>query len=111
VHCLHSIQSVRRDTVLLPDGYFEEQISWQEEEAAWGAFVPYAITQAAADRSIQQFHAKGEWPGSEPPIQSTRQGVAPTDVSYDSDDWTDWVFVPDGLLVWEAWLQWLNDRE
>jgi isopentenyldiphosphate isomerase len=101
--CVVTLYCYRMDTS-------REQISWQEEEVAWGAFVPYAIIQAAADRSIQRFHAKGEWPGSEPPIQSTLQGVAPTDVSYDSDDWTDWDFVPDGLLVWEAWLQWINDR-
>lgn len=84
-----------------------EQVSWQEEEVAWGEFVSYAIVQAAADRSIKRFQAKGEWPGSEPPMQSASQGAAPADVSYDSNDWTDWDFVPDGLLVWEAWLQWL----
>jgi isopentenyldiphosphate isomerase len=89
----------------------KEQVSWQEEEVAWGEFVPYAIVQAAADRSIQRFQAKGEWPGSEPAVQSASQGAAPADVSYVSDDWMAWDFVPDGLLVWEAWLQWLDNNK
>jgi ADP-ribose pyrophosphatase YjhB (NUDIX family) len=103
--CLVTLYCYRMDTL-------REKVSWQEEEVAWGEFVPYAIVQAAADRSIQRFQAKGEWPGSEPPIQSASQaGAAPADLSYDSEDWTDWDFVPDGLLVWEAWLQWLNEQQ
>jgi isopentenyldiphosphate isomerase len=102
--CVVALYCYRMDTS-------SEQVSWQEEEVAWGEFVPYAIVQAAADRSIQRFQAKGEWPGSEPPIQSTSQGAAPADVSYDSDDWMAWDFVPDGLLVWEAWLQWLDEQQ
>ena len=102
--CFVSLYCYRMDTS-------KEQISWQEEEVAWGEFVPYAIVQAAADRSIQRFQAKGEWPGSEPLIQSASQGAAPDDVSSDSDDWMAWDFVPDGLLVWEAWLQWLDEQQ
>jgi isopentenyldiphosphate isomerase len=101
--CLVTLYCYQMDTS-------REQVSWQEEEVAWGEFVPYVIVQAAADRSIQRFQAKGEWPGSEPPIQSASQGAAPADVSHDSDDWMAWDFVPDGLLVWEAWLQWLDEQ-
>jgi isopentenyldiphosphate isomerase len=102
--CLVTLYCYRMDTS-------REKVSWQEEEVAWGEFVPYAIVQAAADRSIQRFQAKGEWPGSDPAIQSASQGAAPDDISYDSDDWMAWDFVPDGLLVWEAWLQWLNEQQ
>jgi len=88
-----------------------ESVSWQDEEVAWGAFVPYAIVRAAADRSILRLRARGEWPGSEPPVQSASQGAAPNGASYDDEDWTTWDFVPDGLLVWKAWLQWLDDKK
>lgn len=87
----------------------KETISWQEEEVAWGDFVPLSIIEAAADLSIQRLASKKEWPGSYPPIQSQRKGSAPTSseqyTNDDVEDWTQWDFVPDGLLVWEAWLQ------
>jgi 8-oxo-dGTP pyrophosphatase MutT (NUDIX family) len=88
-----------------------EQVSWQQEEVAWGDFVPYAVIEAAADRSIQRFANTNEWPGSDPPIQSARRGEAPANTAYEKDDWTTWDFVPDGLLVWEAWLQWLDEKQ
>jgi hypothetical protein len=30
---------------------------------------------------------------------------------FDSVDWLTWDYVPDGLLVWEAWLKWQNGLE
>jgi 8-oxo-dGTP pyrophosphatase MutT (NUDIX family) len=86
----------------------EETVAWQEEEVDWGNFVPYEIIVAAADRSIQRFANGKTWPGTYPPIQSALKGSKPEDVSYESEDWTEWDFVPDGLLVWEAWLKKLD---
>lgn len=85
-----------------------EKVQWQEEEVAWGALVPYAVVEAAADLSISRFAQKQEWPGQYPPIQSSRKGCAP-DIPLDDSvrRWDSWDFVPDGLLVWEGWLQWL----
>ena len=88
----------------------KETLSWQEEEVAWGDFVPYPIIVAAADRSIQRLAETKEWPGAYPPIQSSMKGSPPEGVSYEGDSWINWDFVPDGLLVWEAWLRKLADH-
>ena len=88
-----------------------ENVSWQEEEVAWGDFVSYPVIAAAADRSIQRLAKDRSWPGSYPPIQSAWNGVlqqeADSSVS-EGHDWASWDFVPDGLLVWDAWLNWLQ---
>jgi isopentenyldiphosphate isomerase len=87
----------------------EESIKWQDEEVAWGSFVPYKTIEAAADRSIHRLAERGEWPGRYPPIQSSRMGkLDPEDETIRFEgamEWTSWDFVPDGLLVWEAWLR------
>jgi 8-oxo-dGTP pyrophosphatase MutT (NUDIX family) len=83
-----------------------ESVRWQEEEVAWGSFVPYEVVEAAADRSILRWAEKNQWPGRTPPIQSKRTGV--TLIDNRSHDWTSWDMVPDGLLVWEAWLRLLD---
>ena len=87
----------------------EETVTWQEEEVDWGNLVPYPIIVPAADRSIQRFADAKKWPGSYPPIQSDRKGSKPDDVAYENEVWAEWDFVPDGLLVWEAWLKMLEN--
>ena len=85
-----------------------ELVSWQEDEVAWGSFVPYNVVEVAADRSIARLVATNDWPGRHPPFQSHRRGDAPEDETFTSQvvgDWTNWDFVPDGLLVWEAWVR------
>ena len=91
----------------------QESVSWQEEEVAWGSFCSYKVIEAAADRSIQRLQAQHAWPGSSPAIQSPRKGelVASTSSMEIDDAWKEWDFVPDGLLVWEAWLQWKATQE
>lgn len=84
-----------------------ESIRWQEEEVAWGSFVPYEVVEASADRSIVRLVEQNKWPGRIPPIQSPRHGNASCSTDY---DWTTWDIVPDGLLVWEAWLGLLEGR-
>lgn len=87
----------------------KESIKWQDEEVAWGSFVPYKTIEAAADRSIQRLAGRGEWPGRNPPIQSSRKGqLDPQDQIRDFEgatEWAKWDFVPDGLLVWDEWLR------
>jgi 8-oxo-dGTP pyrophosphatase MutT (NUDIX family) len=87
----------------------QETVTWQEEEVAWGDFVPYSIITSAADRSILRFAAAKKWPGKYPPIQSELKGSEPEGGSYESGAWMTWDFVPDGLLVWEAWLAGLRE--
>ena len=80
-------------------------MSWQAEEVAWGDFVPYPVIAVAADLSIQRLARDGKWPGKVPPIQSEWLGCLPDNEKYEeTDEWANWDFVPDGLLVWEAWL-------
>ena len=86
-----------------------ETVKWQEEEVAWGDFVPYAVVEAAADLSMQRLATLNKWPGRLPLILSPSNGQTPVKLSYAVDrgvkaDWTTWDFVPDGLLVWQAWL-------
>jgi 8-oxo-dGTP pyrophosphatase MutT (NUDIX family) len=102
-----------------------EPIRWQREEVAWGAFVPYATVRAAADRSARRLAARREWPGRHPPVRSSARaaGQAPPppppppsadETREDRDlfrDWATWDFVPDGLLVWEAWLRKMQGAE
>jgi 8-oxo-dGTP pyrophosphatase MutT (NUDIX family) len=93
----------------------DETIQWQEEEVAWGDFVDYRVITASADLSMQRAASEGTWPGSYPPIQSELKGVLPVeedDISSSSESvvkydgkWKEWDYVPDGLLVWKAWLE------
>lgn len=90
----------------------QETVSWQDEEVAWGAFIPYNIVKAAADLSIQRLVERKCWPGTYPVLQSNYQRNIPP-VEYENDgtqNWDQWDFVPDGLLVWEAWLRWQGKR-
>lgn len=101
--CVVDIFSYAMDTI-------SEKVTWQEEEVAWGDFVPYKVISAAADRSILRLVAKNEWPGQFPPIQSSFRGKAPAAEPYKTDKWQNWDFVPDGLLVWEAWLRFIENQ-
>lgn len=95
-----------------------EVVSWQKEEVDWGDFCSYSTVMAAADLSMQRSAAAGTWPGEYPPIQSSLCGVLPApsgaDVDVTSTDcdqsWKGWDFVPDGLLVWKAWLELLEEK-
>ena len=97
-----------------------ESIKWQEEEVSWGDFVPYQEIVDAADLSMERFHTAKEWPGGQgyfPPLKSspssssssaanTKGGSNSVGSEHQSKSWD---FVPDGLLVWRAWLEYLNN--
>jgi 8-oxo-dGTP pyrophosphatase MutT (NUDIX family) len=106
--CVVTLFSYRMDTQT-------ETVHWQEEEVDWGDFVPYPTIVAAADRSIQRFADAETWPGSYPPIQSRNKGClveeeTGIEATETTDEWKEWDFVPDGLLVWEAWLEMLRSE-
>jgi hypothetical protein len=84
--------------------------------------VPYDDIVKAADLSIKRFHDAGTWPGGQgySPVVTARDesnDVGDNDGStieqqqrvhdYDGNI-KEWDFVPDGLLVWRAWLDFIN---
>lgn len=92
----------------------KEIIKWQEEEVAWGEFVPYDIVNKAASLSKQRIKNNGNWPGTVKSMEhekkvrlSTEKGDQKT---INGNKWHEWDFVPDGLLVWEAWVSWMDKR-
>jgi 8-oxo-dGTP pyrophosphatase MutT (NUDIX family) len=88
-----------------------ETISWQKEEVSWGNFVPYQLILAAADLSMQRAAEEGTWPGTYPPLQSNTTGTLPEELQNKKyEGWVFWNFVPDGLLVWNAWLEYIGTR-
>jgi 8-oxo-dGTP pyrophosphatase MutT (NUDIX family) len=90
----------------------QDSIEWQEEEVAWGAFVPYSIIMASARLAIQRMVSLScYWPGESPYSLTLETTSRPSGAGFDSVDWITWDYVPDGLLVWEAWLKWQNNAK
>jgi 8-oxo-dGTP pyrophosphatase MutT (NUDIX family) len=88
-----------------------ENISWQEEEVAWGNYVPYKIVELAADASVDRLVKRGDWPGSDRGDDiAPAPAVVPTWDHGGVSRWDTWDFVPDGLLVWEAWKSYARRR-
>jgi 8-oxo-dGTP pyrophosphatase MutT (NUDIX family) len=98
--CVVQLFSYRTDPDEIKD------IKHQEEEVQWGSFIPYKDICYAADQSIIRLYNNNQWPGTIPPIQSSvsanrcNSNLVSAPTVLDSYD-----FVPDGLLVWEAWLR------
>lgn len=85
----------------------QDSIAWQKEEVAWGDFVPYSVVESSARLCIQRMVSlSGYWPGESP--YALTLDSRPVDRYGNADDWIMWDYVPDGLLVWEAWLRWQN---
>ena len=95
-----------------------ESVSWQEEEVAWGDYVPYDVVEMAADASVDRLVRRGDWPGSDDDDRAIDEiasapAVSSTTREHDDDGesrWETWDFVPDGLLVWEAWKSYVRQR-
>ena len=89
-----------------------ETLAWQEEEVQWGQFVPYDIVEESADLSIERLVNDGAWPGEkvildyEPTIMSLKEKYSEGKCK----GWEDWDYVPDGLLVWQAWKTYVESR-
>ena len=100
----------------------EETIRWQEEEVSWGEFVNYHVVEKAAELSIKRLIDNEKWPGTGHDDYSLFDSSTDSRYSksefktniHDNDDNdiipnpNTWDFVPDGLLVWVAWLKWIN---
>ncbi len=100
-----------------------ETIEWQEEEVAWGGWVPYDVVEVAGKLSIDRLKEKGVWPGTaadntEDERSTTNREsdakIKELKSKYNVDEreqpWESWDFVPDGLLVWVSWLKWVEGR-
>ena len=90
---------------------FQYVMYTSNKQVAWGDFVNYSVIMASADLSMQRAVSEGTWPGPYPPIQSELQGIHQEDdsdnIKYDGN-WKEWDYAPDGLLVWKAWLEFLD---
>jgi 8-oxo-dGTP pyrophosphatase MutT (NUDIX family) len=81
----------------------KDTIQWQLEEVEWGDFVPYSVVQQEAALSMERMKTLRSWPGRV-------LGICPIikdRVSFTFPTTTLWDFVPDGLLVWEFWLDYV----
>ena len=94
-----------------------ESISWQEEEVAWGDYVPYDIVELSGDMSIDRLVQSGDWPGSKSSgfdsgSRDHLETAKELKGKYGNEHaWESWDYVPDGLLVWEAWKSYLNQMK
>ena len=79
-----------------------DEIKWQAEEVQWGDFVPYGIVENSGARSIGRL--AGKWPGRESDVMEALSNIDDTSIERHEDSWD---YVPDGLLVWIAWLKWI----
>lgn len=98
-----------------------EKIEWQEEEVAWGGWVPYDVVTVAASLSVNKLKEKGDWPGAGVDDDNDNDMLWYSHTNKDECEalgnnieeqkeksWESWDFVPDGLLVWVAWLEWVQ---
>jgi 8-oxo-dGTP pyrophosphatase MutT (NUDIX family) len=86
-----------------------DSISWQEEEVQWGDFVPYSTIEKSAALSIERLRQSKNWPGADGDALEDLMchSVAVNEESVAGDQFN-WDYVPDGLLVWMAWIQWIS---
>jgi len=90
-----------------------DTIKWQKEEVQWGGFCSYKIIRDAAALSVNRLIDQNKWPGEDNKLWSVSnsgkneeiEGLKESDklLKNDGYEWNTWDFVPDGLLVWQAW--------
>ena len=86
-------------------------LKWQEEEVQWGDYVPYSIVEISAQLSIERLIEENRWPGKiSPSYQPRSENVKTKDINI-NEAWKSWDYVPDGLLVWEAWKEWMMQQK
>lgn len=88
------------------DDKLGDTIKWQQEEVDWGDFVSYSLIKQVAAKSVERLVEKNAWPGNHHDLNFLKTTLEKTHEG--DDDITEWDFVPDGLLVWIAWLKWMN---
>ena len=88
-----------------------EDVTWQEEEVAWGDYVPYDVVELAADASVDRLVRRGDWPGGDRGDEIAPAPTVSSTWEHDGESrWDTWDFVPDGLLVWEYWKSYVRQR-
>ncbi|KAL3759109.1 hypothetical protein ACHAWU_008718 [Discostella pseudostelligera] len=92
-----------------------ERITWQDEEVAWGDYVPYSVVEQSAASSIDRLVESGVWPGKDfRIINDTKRSISDKQLAVNSEVASKyycadtWDYVPDGLLVWKAWNSFLS---
>eukprot|EP00546_Thalassionema_frauenfeldii_P018216 CAMPEP_0178907474 /NCGR_PEP_ID=MMETSP0786-20121207/7393_1 /TAXON_ID=186022 /ORGANISM="Thalassionema frauenfeldii, Strain CCMP 1798" /LENGTH=270 /DNA_ID=CAMNT_0020579281 /DNA_START=396 /DNA_END=1205 /DNA_ORIENTATION=- len=80
----------------------KDSVKWQDEEVSWGDFVKYDLVVASANLSMNKLMKEGKWPGAIPKTMKKRVEIAEIEIEEESE-LRHWDYVPDGLLVWEAW--------
>ena len=90
------------------DDKLGDTIKWQEEEVDWGDFVSYSLIKRVAAKSVESLVEKNDWPGNHHDLNFLKTTLEKTQ---GDDDIIEWDFVPDGLLVWIAWLKWMNGEK
>ena len=76
-------------------------IAFQESEVAGGRFEARAAVDAAAEESWRRDILQ----------QQQRQPAAVGDDGHDDEEEEPRIFVPDGLAVWNAYLEWERERK
>ena len=90
----------------------QDKIAWQEEEVAWGSFVPYSVIESSASLCVKQMVSSKSWPGASPDALLFEDRDSISDDNYGmGDEWKTWDYVPDGLLVWESWVRWQKGKK
>jgi len=84
-----------------------DEIVWQEEEVSWGDFVSYDKVEKAGALSIGRLYDAGKWSGHESEVFMALKAIQDLKIEGSGEE-IKWDFVPDGLLVWVAWLKWLS---
>lgn len=87
-----------------------DNIQWQKEEVAWGKYVPYRIVRDAAALSVNRLIHQNKWPGGDNDLWDDIKKSNEAS-EQDKPQWKTWDFVPDGLLVWEAWEDWSKKED
>lgn len=84
-----------------------DDIQWQEEEVQWGGYVPYDVVVKSAALSIERLIDGNEWPGDFDDDEIAFSSITDRKKVLKEDEWD---YVPDGLLVWLAWIKYLKSK-
>lgn len=84
-----------------------DDIKWQEEEVQWGGYVPYDVVVKSAALSVERLIDGNEWPGDFDDGEIAFGSIMDRNKVLKEDEWD---YVPDGLLVWLAWIKYLKSK-
>ena len=85
-----------------------DTIQWQPEEVDWGDFIPYSVVQQSATLSMERMKLLETTTGARKTIEEETPRMSLDDKNQAYYSSSHWDFVPDGLLVWESWLDYVQ---